>query len=229
MRVGIIFAMEEELNAFKEKVEVTNEKKIYDLTFYQTSVNNLDVILVLSGVGKVNAARTTQVLIDFMNVNYIFNVGVAGSVSKSVDICDIVIGSLVVQHDFNLKAFNRNRGEIPNIGTFIEGDDYLIETSEKSINGAKKGVIASGDIFCNDQRMKEKISKEFNALCVEMEGASIAQVCHLSKVPFVIIRSISDSLNGNKMEYDEFLNISTKKVAEGIYNILLHLNKEIKK
>ncbi len=226
MRVGIIFAMEEELRAFKEKVNVVNEKKIYDLTFYQALVNDIDVILVLSGVGKVNAARTTQVLIDFMNVNYVFNVGVAGSVSKSLDICDIVIGSSVVQHDFNLKAFNRNRGEIPDIGTFIDSDEYLINISLKSLNGAKKGVIASGDIFCNDLVMKEKINKEFNALCVEMEGASIAQVCYLSKVPFVIIRSISDSLNGNEMEYDKFLNESSNKVAEGIYKILLSLNKK---
>lgn len=226
MRVGIIFAMEEELRAFKEKVNVVNEKKIYDLTFYQALVNDIDVILVLSGVGKVNAARTTQVLIDFMNVNYVFNVGVAGSVSKSLDICDIVIGSSVVQHDFNLKAFNRNRGEIPDIGTFIDSDEYLINISLKSLNGAKKGVIASGDIFCNDLIMKEKINKEFNALCVEMEGASIAQVCYLSKVPFVIIRSISDSLNGNEMEYDKFLNESSNKVAEGIYKILLSLNKK---
>lgn len=226
MRVGIIFAMEEELNAFKDKVKVVNEKKIYDLTFYQALVNDIDVILVLSGVGKVNAARTTQVLIDFMNVNYIFNVGVAGSVSKSLDICDIVIGSSVVQHDFNLKAFNRNRGEIPDIGTFIDSDEYLISISLKSLNGAKKGVIASGDIFCNDLAMKEKINKEFNALCVEMEGASIAQVCYLSKVPFVIIRSISDSLNGNEMEYDKFLNESSNKVAKGIYKIILNLNKK---
>lgn len=226
MRVGIIFAMEEELNAFKDKVKVVNEKKIYDLTFYQALVNDIDVILVLSGVGKVNAARTTQVLIDFMNVNYIFNVGVAGSVSKSLDICDIVIGSSVVQHDFNLKAFNRNRGEIPDIGTFIDSDEYLISIFEKSLNEAKKGVIASGDIFCNDLAMKEKINKEFNALCVEMEGASIAQVCYLSKVPFVIIRSISDSLNGNEMEYDKFLNDSSNKVAEGIYKIILNLNKK---
>lgn len=223
MRVGIIFAMEEELNAFKEKIKISNEKKIYDLTFYETSVDKIDTILVLSGIGKVNAARTTQVLIDFMNVDYIINVGVAGSISKSLDICDIVIGSKVVQHDFNLKAFNRNRGEIPNIGTFIEGDNYLIDVAEKSISGAKKGVIASGDIFCNDLKMKEKINKEFNALCVEMEGASIAQVCYLSKVPFVIIRSISDSLNGSEMEYDKFLNVSTKKVAESLYNILLNL------
>lgn len=226
MRVGIIFAMEEELLTFKEKVKVVNEKKIYDLTFYQALVNDIDVILVISGVGKVNAARTTQVLIDFMNVNYIFNVGVAGSVSKSLDICDIVIGSKVVQHDFNLKAFNRNRGEIPDIGTFIDSDEYLVDISEKSIDRAKKGVIASGDIFCNDLAMKEKINKEFNALCVEMEGASIAQVCYLSKVPFVIIRSISDSLNGNEMEYDKFLSVSSNKVADEIYKILLCLNKK---
>ncbi len=226
MRVGIIFAMEEELLAFKDKVKVVNEKKIYDLIFYEALVNDISVILVLSGVGKVNAARTTQVLIDFMNVNYIFNVGVAGSVSKSLDICDIVIGNKVVQHDFNLKAFNRSRGEIPDIGTYIDSDEYLVEISEKSIDGAKKGVIASGDIFCNDFSMKEKINKEFNALCVEMEGASIAQVCYLSKVPFVIIRSISDSLKGNEMEYDKFLSISSNKVAEELYKILLTINKK---
>ena len=221
MRIGIIFAMEEELNAFKELTTINNEYNIFDLKFYECSINNIECILVESGVGKVNAARTTQILIDNMNVEYIFNVGVAGGIDTSLKVGDIVIGEKLVQHDFDITAFNHEKGYIPNIGTFIESDEYFIKLAETCLNGAKKGIIASGDIFCTEQRMSEKINKKFNALCVEMEGASIAQVCYLSHIPFLVIRSISDIPNNdNVITYEEFLNNSSKRIAEGMLKII---------
>ena len=227
MRIGIIFAMEEELNAFKELVNIENEYEIFDLKFYEANINDIECILVESGVGKVNAARTTQILIDNMNVEYIFNVGVAGGLDSSLNVGDIVIGEKLVQHDFDITAFNHEKGYIPNVGTFIESDEYLIKLSENSLNGAKKGVIASGDIFCTERWMSEKINKKFNALCVEMEGASIAQVSYLSHIPFLIIRSISDIPNNdNVITYEEFLETSSKKIAKGMINIIEELKKD---
>lgn len=227
MRIGIIFAMEEELNALKDLINIENEYEIFDLKFYEAIVNDIECILVESGVGKVNAARTTQILIDNMNVDYIFNIGVAGGIDTTLNVGDIVIGEKLVQHDFDITAFNHEKGYIPNVGTFIESDEYLIKIAETCLNGAKKGVIASGDIFCTERWMSEKINKKFNALCVEMEGASIAQVCFLSHIPFLIIRSISDIPNNdNVTTYEEFLEESSIKIAKGMINIINKLKKD---
>lgn len=225
-KVGIIFAMKEELDALLEYLTINNEYEIFDLKFYEGIINNVTCILVESGVGKVNAARTTQILIDNMNVDCIFNIGVAGGVDSSLKVMDVVIGEKLVQHDFDITAFNHEKGYIPNVGKFIDGDDYLLNIAKSTIydDTYKVGVIASGDIFCTDIVMSNKINKKFNALAVEMEGASVAQVCFLSHIPFLIIRSISDIPSGNNtLTYEEFLNKSSKKVAYMMNEILKNI------
>lgn len=227
-KIGIIFAMNEELEALKQYLDIKREYTIFDLTFYEAVVNNNLCILVEGGIGKVNSARSTQILIDNLEVEYIINIGVAGSVSKKLDICDIVLGEKLVQHDFDITAFNHEKGYIPNVGTYINSDEFLLTiANEVGIENnlpIKRGVIASGDIFCTKLDMANKINTKFNALCVEMEGASIAQVCFLSHIPFLIIRSISDSLNNNNvMTYEEFLLKASKVVAEFILKILERL------
>lgn len=227
-KIGIIFAMEEELKELLKLVVLKNEYKIFDLSFYECELENNNLILVESGVGKVNAARCTQILIDNMKADYIINIGVAGSVSKKVGVCDIVIGEKLVQHDFDITAFDHEKGYIPNIGkVYVESDPYLIKVAKTTKTDSKihEGVIASGDIFCTEEAMSNKIATKFNALCVEMEGASIAQVCYLSHIPFLVIRSISDSPNdtNNKLTYEEFLEISSKTVAKYLKNMILNL------
>lgn len=215
MKIGIIFAMNEELEALKKYLVLNNSYKLFDLEFYEGLINDKKCILVESGVGKVNAARTTQILIDNFKVDYVFNIGVAGGIDDSLKVCDIVVGTNLVQHDFDITAFNHEKGYIPNVGKFIESDSNLIKKAENINTNIQFGTIASGDIFCTDANMSKKINKKFNALCVEMEGASVAQVCYLSHVPFLIIRSISDIPNNNNtITYEEFLKISTIKVAE---------------
>ena len=224
MKIGIIFAMKEELDALKKHLEICNEYKVYDLTFYEAKYNNITCILVESGVGKVNAARTTQILIDHVKVDYIFNIGVAGGIDNSLNVGDVVVGTSLVQHDFDITAFNHNKGYIPNIGINVNSNEYLINLT-KEIDNLKYGVIASGDIFCTDVNMSKKIHNKFNALCVEMEGASVAQVCYLCNIPFLIIRSISDVPNNNNViTYDEFLEISSNKVANIMIKLLDKLN-----
>ena len=224
MKIGIIFAMQEELKELKKYFKIEKNYNIFNLTFYETKINDNEIILVESGIGKVNAARTCQILIDNMKVDYIFNVGVAGGVSPSLKIGDIVIGEKLVQHDFDFTAFNYEKGYIPDAGKFFDSDEYLIKVAENFLQKAKKGVIASGDIFCTDPKMSDKINKKFNALCVEMEGASIAQVCFLSHVPFFIIRAISDVPNNNNaVTYEEFLDSSSKLIAEAMYKIIMSL------
>ena len=224
-KIGIIFAMKEELSELLKRIRLEKEYQIFDLTFYECSYQNITCILVESGIGKVNAARATQILIDNMKVDYIFNIGVAGGISEKLEVGDIVIGDKLIQHDFDLTAFNHKKGYIPNVGDYIHGDDYLISLAT-DIKEAKDyniflGTIASGDIFCTEKWMSEKIANKFNALCVEMEGASIAQVCYLNHIPFLVIRSISDTPNGNNtITYEEFLEKSSSNVAEFLKNII---------
>ncbi len=225
-KVGIIFAMKEELNELLKILDLQKEYKIFDLSFYECKFKDINCILVESGIGKVNASRTTQILIDNMKVDYIFNIGVAGSVSYDVKICDIVIGNRLVQHDFDLTPFNHEKGHIPNVGKYIDCDEYLLRIAQKiNVNNIHVGVIASGDIFIQEKEMGKKINKKFNALCVEMEGAAIAQVCFLSGIPFLVIRSISDSPNSenNYLTFEEFLNQSSKTVANFMKQILEQL------
>lgn len=228
-RVGIIFAMEEELRELLKYLSIEKEYNIFDLKFYEGKIYDVDCILVKSGVGKVNAARTAQILIDNIKVDYIFNIGVAGGVSDILKVGDIVIGQSLVQHDFDITAFNHEKGYIPEVGVYINSDEYLFKLANNVLSNIENmnvvsGVIASGDIFCTEFKMGQKINTKFNALCVEMEGASIAQICYLSHIPFLVLRSISDTPNNdNVITYEEFLESSSKKIARGMGDILQKL------
>ena len=223
-KVGIIFAMKEELDETIKNFNDIKEHSVYGLKIYECMLDNVICYLVESGIGKVNAARSTQILIDSMNVNYVLNVGVAGSVSRDINRCDIVVGDKLVQHDFDLTLFDHEKGYIPNVGTYIPCDSNLVEIA-KTIEMDTKvetGVISSGDIFVSDEKMGAKINNKFNALCVEMEGASVAQVCHLCNVPFLVVRAISDSPyeQDNHITFEEFLKISSDMVSKFVYEFL---------
>lgn len=225
--IGIIFAMQEELIELKNYLHINKEKKSYDLIFYEATLNNQNIILTESGIGKTNAARTTQILIDYYKPEAIFNIGVAGGIAKNLKVGDIIISTSLVQHDFDITAFNHPKGYIPNIGNTIPIDNNLLNTTKTILDtnniSYKEGVIASGDIFCTKESMATKINTQFNALCVEMEGASIAQTAYLSKTPCLVIRSISDCPdNNNKVTYEEFLETSSNKVAQIMYAILIN-------
>ena len=226
-RIGIICALEEELKELLKFVTFKKEKDYYDIKVLECSLEKQELFLVQCGVGKVNAARTTQILIDHYNPDIIMNMGVAGSVSKEVGVCDVVIGDKLVQHDFDVTPFGYEKGCVPHVGVYIESDKELVKIAQKVNQEAHTGVIASGDIFCTDKKLSENISKTFHALCVEMEGASIAQVCFLANIPFLVLRSISDSPDGsdNKLTYEEFLEISSKKVANMMKEIILKIEK----
>ena len=218
---GIIAAMQEEMQEIKNIMQEIKEEKIYELTFIKGKINDKNIVLVEAGVGKVNAARVTQILIDKFDVQAIINVGSAGSANDELDIGDIVIGQKIVQHDFDITAFGHPKGYISNVGQYVESDVQLINKMEQTINKLdqkefkiKIGTIASGDIFCTELKMKNKIRTKFNADAIEMEGASIAQVCKLDNIPFIIIRSISDKPNGNnEITFDKFLEKASKRCA----------------
>ena len=227
-KIGIISAMQEEMQEIKNIMTEIKEKNIYELTFINGKIGNRDIVLVEAGIGKVNSARVTQILIDNFEIEGIINVGSAGSANNELNIGDIVIGKKIYQHDFDITAFGHPKGFISNVGEYVESDNKLIEKMEQTIYNIsnndfkiKIGTVASGDIFCTEPKMKDKIRSKFNADAIEMEGAAIAQVCKLDNVPFIIIRSISDSPNGsNNITFDQYLIKASKRCANIIKEYL---------
>ena len=223
-KIAIIAAMEQELSAIKNKFTKIEEKTLRDLKYYVGELNNKEYILIKSGIGKVNAARVTQMLIDKFELEYLINIGTAGAVNENLEIGDIVIGENLVQHDFDTTAFGDEKGYITGTGKIFKSDMPLIlkykAYVEEHIGKGNViiGTIASGDIFCTEQWMKEKIHSKFNADCVEMEGAAIAQICKLNNIPFIVIRSISDKPNGkNHIDFNEFIEMASKRCADIIW------------
>ena len=224
--IGIIMAMEEEISSFLKNKNIIEKKKIYELTFYIVKYLNLKLIIVESGVGKVNASRTTQILIDNFNIKYIFNIGVCGGLKDNVNVLDIIVANKLIQYDFDISIFNHKKGYIPKIGDYIEIDNKLREliknVSKKIHINVKEGIIISGDRFITDINERRLLGNTWDAIGVEMEGASIAQVSKLCNIPCIIIRSVSDSIkNNNVLDYDNFLNKSC-------YNISLFLDEILK-
>lgn len=213
--------MQEELEEIIKIMREIEEQEIYGISFISGKIEDTKVVVVKSGIGKVNAARTTQILIDKLNVKSVINVGSAGALNPFLNIGDIVIAEKLIQHDFDITAFDHDKGYITGVGDYIYSDYELVKKLQNVGNKIKDetykintGVITSGDIFCTDIAMKNKIYTKFNAECVEMEGAAIAQVCYLDKIPFVVFRSISDSPNGNNaIVFDEFVELASKRCA----------------
>ena len=229
MSIGIIVATDEELIEIKNVMDSYEEKDIYELNFVKGKINGKKVIVVKCGVGKVNAARTTQILIDNFKISKIINIGAAGGINPELKIQDIVIGEKIVQYDFDTtSAGDYEKGEIQGIGKFIRSDYELInickKVLEKRVDNSIKvviGTIATADIFCSDPEIAKEVREEFGAECVEMEGAAIAQVCFLDKIPFLVIRGISDTPNGNnEMDYYTYCHIAAKHAAEFLQDLL---------
>lgn len=221
--IGIIAAMDEEIATIKDLMKDVYIKKFFDLEFIIGNINSKEVILVKCGAGKVHAARTTQILIDNFDIEYVINVGTAGGLNNDIEIGDIVIAEKLVQHDYDITAGGHEKGYISCTGKFFECDKRLIKRSKEVINSLNEnfkavgGLIATGDIFVQDVSVKNRIKEEFDADCVEMEGAAIAQVCTLDKIPFIVIRAISDKPNGNNgIDFEKYLNIACKRYAKFI-------------
>lgn len=227
-KVGIVVAMDEEREAILNIMTETKVEQIYNLRFIEGKIQQTDCVLIKSGVGKVHAARATQVMISKYDLQYIVNIGVGGAINALLDIGDVLIAKQVVQHDFDITAFGHSKGYITGIGNKIECDIGLVNEVEQVIQTIpernykiKMGVIATGDIFCTEVWMKDKIRAKFNADVVDMECAAIAQVCYLDNVPFIAMRGISDTPNGkNSRTYDENIKFVSKRCSNILKEIL---------
>jgi adenosylhomocysteine nucleosidase len=206
--------MDEEVAAILSEMQVASVKKIVNVDFHIGNLFGNKAVVVRCGIGKVNAAICAQTLINLYAVDLIINIGVAGAIHKDLEICDIIISSGFVYHDFDATAFGYPRGAVPGMGfTEFESDPELVEIVKKAslevVKNAKvyTGRISSGDQFVASRDLKTFIWDNFRAMCAEMEGAAIAHACYLNKIPFVAIRSISDKA-------DDFANETYKKHME---------------
>lgn len=211
-KIGIIGAMELEVEELKSKMEITRKEERASMEFLEGMLNGTDVVIVRSGIGKVNAALCTQILCDVFEVTHIINTGVAGSLKNEINIGDIVVSTDALHHDVDVRVFGYPLGEVPQVGCLaFPADEKLSALAVeccKEVNpdiSVYNGRIVSGDQFISDKKVKEHIITNFGGFCVEMEGASIAHAAYLNHVPFVIIRAISDKADDSaEMDYPTF-------------------------
>lgn len=219
--IGIIGAMQEEVEQIVAVMDVEREETKASMTFRAGKLSGKDVVIVVSGIGKVNAAICTQILVDDFKVDYVINTGIAGSLNAAIDIGDIVISSDVLHHDMDATNFGYPLGQVPRMDTLsFPADKHLIEVAKNACAkavpeiGTHVGRIVSGDQFISDKATKERITKNFNGFCTEMEGASIAHTAYLNKVPFVILRAISDKADDSAtVDYPTF---EKQAIANGV-------------
>lgn len=219
--IGIIGAMQEEVEQIVAVMDVEREETKASMTFRAGKLSGKDVVIVVSGIGKVNAAICTQILVDDFKVDYVINTGIAGSLNAAIDIGDIVISSDVLHHDMDATNFGYPLGQVPRMDTLsFPADKHLIEVAKNACAkavpeiGTHVGRIVSGDQFISDKAAKERITKNFNGFCTEMEGASIAHTAYLNKVPFVILRAISDKADDSaSVDYPTF---EKQAIANGV-------------
>ena len=206
MKVGIIGAMEAEVALIKENMAITRTVEKARMVFYEGAIGSTSVVVVRSGIGKVNAGMCVQILADCFNVTHLINTGVAGSLCNDLNIGDVVVSTEAVYHDVDATVFGYAPGEIPQMGiAAFPADEQLRKAAVEAVRtaapdiSAMEGRIASGDQFIAAAEQKAGIFEKFAPLCTEMEGAAIAQAAYLNGIPFVILRAISDKADGSDL------------------------------
>lgn len=222
--IGIICALKLEVEGLEAVMENAESVKKAGLEFVSGKIFDKDVVLLECGVGKVNAAVGTQIMIDLFKPDVIINSGIAGSLSKKLTVGDIVISTDCVEHDMNCTALGEPMGQIwftdekrINIPADEETVNKLAECCEGLGSHVLKGTIATGDLFVSYVHQRETIAFNFNALCCEMEGGSVGHVCYMNKIPFAILRSISDDLKFYRGEnYEDFKDLAADKAVKAL-------------
>lgn len=211
-KIGIIGAMDVEVASLKEQMQISSKSSYAGMEFFEGSLGTTQVVIVKSGICKVNAALCVQLLVDRFQVTHIINTGVAGSLCNDINIGDIVVSVSAQYHDVDATIFGYQPGEIPQEGVVaFPADEELRRHAVKAVQEAApevnvfEGKILSGDQFISSRVKKEQLMNGFDGMCCEMEGAAIAQASYANNIPFVIIRAISDKADESVTEsYDEF-------------------------
>lgn len=228
MKIGIIGAMKEEVETLITSMEEAHRTTKASMDFYEGKLWGNDAVVVMSGIGKVNMAVCTQIMIDSFGVEKLINTGVAGGLYKDIEIGDIVISSDAVQHDVDAAGFGYKLGEIPRMECSVfRADENLIKEAEEACKKVNPdiqcftGRVLSGDQFISSNEKKHWLTKNFGGYCAEMEGAAMAQTAYLNGVPFVILRAISDKCDDTAtVNYSEFEKAAIKHIIRLIHGIL---------
>lgn len=211
-KIGIIGAMELEVEVLKERMNIRNKMEKASMEFWEGTLNGTEAVVVRSGVGKVNGALCAQILCDSFAVSHIINTGVAGSLKNEINIGDIVVSTDALHHDMDVRVFGYSLGEVPQMGCLaFLADAHLQQLAVsccKEVNPdieVYQGRVVSGDQFISDKKVKNDMIRNFQGFCVEMEGAAIAHASYLNQIPFVIIRAISDKADDSaQVDYPSF-------------------------
>ena len=231
MITGIIGAMEEEVAKLKTEMTRVIESKKAGMNFLKGKLFDKDVVVVRSGIGKVNAAICTQILVDDSKIDRVINTGVAGGLYTELEVGDIVISSDALYHDFDVTGFGYKEGVIPRMETSTFTADMELATKAKDICSKVNpdikcfiGRVVSGDEFVSTNEKKTWLVDTFNGYCTEMEGCGIAHAAYLNHIPFIIVRAISDKADGSaKVDYSEF----EMKAIEHTVKLMKELVREI--
>ncbi|WP_307324377.1 5'-methylthioadenosine/S-adenosylhomocysteine nucleosidase [Evansella vedderi] len=232
MRIGIIGAMDEEVELLRSKMTISENHVTAGCEFFLGKLQGVEVVLSKSGIGKVNATISTTLMNQLYNPDYIINTGSAGGFHHELAVGDIVISTEVRYNDVDATVFGYEFGQVPRMPAFYSPNEELISIAEEcakeiGINSVK-GLVLSGDSFMSDHARVEEIRQRFNdPYCSEMEAGAIAQTCHQFQCPFVIIRSLSDIAGQDaKVSYDQFLETASVNSAKMVLLMLEELRKK---
>lgn len=221
IKLGIIGAMDLEVETILGRMENKKNYVHAGSSFYEGTLENIPAVVVRCGVGKVNASVCAQILCSCFGVTHLVNTGIAGSLCADLDIGDLVVSQDVIHHDFDCCAVGYHRGQVPGMDVqAFPADETLMGLAFASAEQANPGHtrigrVASGDQFICNQALKDSIIENTQAICTEMEGAAIGQVAYRNRIPFVILRAISDKADHSaEMDYPSFEKIAAHRCAD---------------
>ncbi|MBR5648805.1 5'-methylthioadenosine/adenosylhomocysteine nucleosidase [Pseudobutyrivibrio sp.] len=228
MKIGIIGAMQIEIENLKPSIKGAKVEVISGIEFISGKIDGIEVVAAVSGIGKVFAAVCSEIMILHFGVEKIINIGVAGSLVKDLKVLNVAVAESAVQHDMNTTAIGDPAGLVSGINVINFDADAELRSVVVDVLKAREipfetGVIASGDLFVDTDRQRQNIHLKFNAIAADMEGGAIAHVCYINNIPFTLIRSISDA-DGSAMDYNTFAG----KAAEQSIAIVLDVIKKLK-
>lgn len=218
--IGIIGAMAQEVAILKGLIKDPKVEKIMHVTFTVGTLHGKEVVLLESGIGKVNVAIATTLLLDKFQIDYVINTGSAGGIKIDAEVGDVVISESVAYHDVDVTGFGYEWGQVPGLPTVFESDANLISKVEEVLQKAGtrhfKGQVVTGDAFVHRPEQMDKIKAHFRAaVALEMEAAAVAQVCYLANVPFVVVRALSDIAGKeSQVSFEAFLPLAAKASSQ---------------
>ena len=226
MTIAIIGAMEEEVALLRDAMEVEEVRTIAHVEFTKGKLNHREVVLLKSGIGKVNVSIATTLLFEHYNIDYVINTGSAGGLHEEANIGDVVISTGTLYHDVDVTGFNYAYGQVPGMPAIYESNVSLVKKVESILDKIGKnywlGTIGTGDSFINRLDQMELIKKNCpSVIAIEMEAAAVAQVCHHYEKPFIIVRALSDIAGKEShISFNEFLTVAAKESSEMVSELV---------